>query len=209
MLPSCAQLDGFAIDARIALLWQHYENPWQSPAVIRPAHRTPHACCTRTLRMPAKTPLAVDKMDAPAACAVPFRPNCGRAVTRTRNVSEYMLVLGLCLVVCLFVFTVTARRCLFRFASDAPVSFVDNRRELMEALDRDGAPLRPRDIHLLEDEIQRAQQYVEQAERLRAASRRCGEGLPEFDDGITRDPVCNSSSSLLSSSSSSLLLLSQ
>jgi len=79
----------------------------------------------------------------------------------------------------------------------------------MEALDRDGAPLRPRDIHLLEDEIQRAQQYVEQAERLRAASRRCGEGLPEFDDGITRDPVCNSSSSLLSSSSSSLLLLSQ
>jgi len=27
----------------------------QSPAVIRQAHRTPHACRTRTLRMPAKT----------------------------------------------------------------------------------------------------------------------------------------------------------
>ena len=56
----------------------------------------PHAC--RTLRMPAKTPLAGDKIDAPAACDVPFRPYCGGVVTRTRNVSEYMLVLALCLV---------------------------------------------------------------------------------------------------------------
>ena len=48
--------------------------------------------------MPAKTPLARDKIDAPAACAVPFRPYCGGVVTRTRNVSEYMLVLALCLV---------------------------------------------------------------------------------------------------------------
>ena len=77
MLPSCAQLDGFAIDARIALLWQHYEIASQSPAVIRQAHRTPHACRTCTLRMPAKTPLAGDNIDAPAACAVPFRPYCG------------------------------------------------------------------------------------------------------------------------------------
>ena len=49
--------------------------------------------------MPAKTPLASDKVDAPAACAVPFRPYCGGVVTRTRNVSEYMLVLALFLVV--------------------------------------------------------------------------------------------------------------
>jgi len=27
----------------IALLWQHYGNAWQSPAVIRQAQRTPHA----------------------------------------------------------------------------------------------------------------------------------------------------------------------
>jgi len=40
-----------------------------------------------------------DNMDAPAACAVPFRPYCGGVVTRTRNVSEYMLVYSLCLVV--------------------------------------------------------------------------------------------------------------
>jgi len=39
-------------------------NAWQSPPVILQAHRTPHA-----LRMPAKTPLARDKIDAPAACA--------------------------------------------------------------------------------------------------------------------------------------------
>jgi len=32
----------FAIGARVALLWQHYGNEWQSPAVIRQAHRTPH-----------------------------------------------------------------------------------------------------------------------------------------------------------------------
>ena len=69
MPPSCALLSGFAIGARVALLWQHYVNAWQSPAVIRQAHRTPHACRTRTLRMAAKTPLAGDKIDAPAACA--------------------------------------------------------------------------------------------------------------------------------------------
>ena len=71
-LPSCALLGGFAIGARVALLLQHNGNAWQSPAVIRQANRTPHACRTRTLRMPAKTPLAGDKMDAPAACAAPF-----------------------------------------------------------------------------------------------------------------------------------------
>jgi len=48
MPPSCALLGGFAIGARVALLWQHYGNARQSPAVIRQAHRTPHA-----LRMPA------------------------------------------------------------------------------------------------------------------------------------------------------------
>jgi len=94
----CALLGGFSIGARVALLWQHYGNAWQSPVVIRQAHRTPHACRTRTPRMPAKTLLAGDNIDAPAACAVPFRPYCGGVVTGTRNVSEYMLVLDVCLV---------------------------------------------------------------------------------------------------------------
>jgi len=46
MPPSCALLGGFAIGARDALQWQHYGNAWQSPAVIRQAHRTPHALRT-------------------------------------------------------------------------------------------------------------------------------------------------------------------
>ena len=60
----------------------------------------PHA-----LRMPAKTPLTSDKIDEPAACATssatrPFHfVHTASVVTRTRNVSEYMLVLALCLVV--------------------------------------------------------------------------------------------------------------
>jgi len=100
MPPFCALLGGFAIGARVALLWQHYGNAWQSPAVIHQAHRTPHTCRTFTLHMLAKTPRAGDKIDAPAACTVPFLPYCGGVVTRTRNVSERMLVLALCLVEC-------------------------------------------------------------------------------------------------------------
>jgi len=42
MPPSCALLGGFAIGARVALLWQYNGNAWQSPAVVRQAHRTPH-----------------------------------------------------------------------------------------------------------------------------------------------------------------------
>ena len=56
MPPSCALLGAFAIGAQDALLWQHYGNAWQSPAVICQAQRTTHA---RTS----------DKIDTPAACA--------------------------------------------------------------------------------------------------------------------------------------------
>jgi len=83
----------------MATVAQHYENAWQNPAVVRQAHRTRHACRTRTVRMPAKTPLAGDKIDASAARAVPFRAYCGGIATRTRTVSEYMHVLALCLVI--------------------------------------------------------------------------------------------------------------
>ena len=92
--PSCALLAGFAIGAWVALLWQHYGNAWQSPAVIRQAHPMPHALRMRA----AKTPLTGDKIDAPAACALPFRPYGGGVITRTRNFGEYMLVLALCIV---------------------------------------------------------------------------------------------------------------
>jgi len=55
MPPSCALLGGFAIGARVALLWQHYGNAWQSPVVIRQARRThaAHYTCRRRLPSPA------------------------------------------------------------------------------------------------------------------------------------------------------------
>ena len=64
------------------------------PGPPHAASSVTHYACRRRL-----TPLAGDKIDAPAVCAVPFRPYCGGVITRTRNVSEYMLVLALCLVV--------------------------------------------------------------------------------------------------------------
>ena len=77
------------------------KNAWQSPAVIRQAHHMPHALC-----MPAKSPLASDKIDAPAVCATlsattPFHfvHSAGDVVTRTQDVSEYVLVLTLCTVI--------------------------------------------------------------------------------------------------------------
>jgi len=92
---SCALLGRFAIGARVALLWQHYGNVWQSPAVIRQAHRTPHAVPLTTHA--GEDFVAGDKIDAPV-CAVPFCPYCGGVVMRMQNVSEYMLVLVLYLV---------------------------------------------------------------------------------------------------------------
>jgi len=62
MPPSCALLGGFAIGARDALLWQHYGNAWQSPAVIRQAQRMPHTLRTMHTR-------TSDKIDAQAQCA--------------------------------------------------------------------------------------------------------------------------------------------
>jgi len=69
--------------------------PSGNPSGPPHAARNTHAC---GVQRAAKTPLTGDKIDAPAACAVPFRPYCGGVVTRTQNVSEYMLVLALCLV---------------------------------------------------------------------------------------------------------------
>ena len=57
MAPSCALLGGFAIGAWVALLWQHYGNAWQSPAVIRQAHRIhaahAHYACRQRLHLAA------------------------------------------------------------------------------------------------------------------------------------------------------------
>ena len=88
MPPSCALLGGFAIGARNALLWQHYGNAWQSPAVIRrPSARRTHYERTHT-RTQARTS---DKIDAPAGCATlsatrPFHfVHTARALQRERE----------------------------------------------------------------------------------------------------------------------------
>jgi len=60
MPPTCALLGGFAIGAQVALLWQHYGNAWQSPAVIRRTRMlrirrrlpSPAITSTRLLRAP-------------------------------------------------------------------------------------------------------------------------------------------------------------
>ena len=91
MPPSCALLGGFAISAQDALLWQHYGNAWQSPAVIRQAPHTPHAPAMKSTRL-----LHVRHYLQRGCSISSILPG---VATRTQNVSEYMLVLTLCLVV--------------------------------------------------------------------------------------------------------------
>ena len=77
----------------MATLWKCVaERSGNPPCPLHAARRTHYAYRRRL------TPLAGDNIDAPATCAVPFCPYCGGVVTPTRNVSEYMLVLALCLV---------------------------------------------------------------------------------------------------------------
>ena len=97
MPPSCALLGGFAIGARDALLWQHDGNA--CPAEIRQAQRTPHA-----LRTHARTSDKIDVKIGRVRRYLQRRRSissiyCAGDATRTRNVSEYMLVLVLCLVI--------------------------------------------------------------------------------------------------------------
>ena len=76
--PSCALLGRFAIGARVALLWQHYGNAWHSPTHAgEDTPRWQRACCVRR---------SISSILQGAAM-------------RTRNVSEYMLVLNLCPVI--------------------------------------------------------------------------------------------------------------
>ena len=79
--------------------YDNTKNAWKSPAVIRQANRTP-----RPLYMPAKLPSSATKSTRLLRARRYLQR--GRSissilrgvVTRTRDVSEYMLVLALCLV---------------------------------------------------------------------------------------------------------------
>ena len=74
-----------------SVLWQHYGNAWQSQAVIRQAQHTPHAAAIKSTRL-----LRVRRyLQRGRSISSILRPG---VATRTRNVSEYMLALALCLV---------------------------------------------------------------------------------------------------------------
>ncbi|XP_074651656.1 von Willebrand factor A domain-containing protein 3B-like [Tubulanus polymorphus] len=55
------------------------------------------------------------------------------------------------------------------FNSDKPVPFVENRKELINALEKCGWPISELDITLLEDEIEQAEKYLAQSQKLREA----------------------------------------
>ncbi|XP_033127520.1 von Willebrand factor A domain-containing protein 3B-like isoform X2 [Anneissia japonica] len=59
-----------------------------------------------------------------------------------------------------------------RFDSDIPVSFIENRRDCLDALDRIGWPIKEQDIILLEEEIEKAYRYLQQSVDLRNASKK-------------------------------------
>jgi len=98
MSPSCALLGEFAICARVSLLWQHYGNAWQTPAVIRQAYRMLHMHTTHAGEDSPR------RQEHRCACCVHHSISsilCGGVITRTQNVGEYMLVLAVCLVSCI------------------------------------------------------------------------------------------------------------
>ena len=100
MTPSCALMGGFAIGARVALLWQHNANPSYKLASISGYDDSANA--RRGLRALLagdwpSTGGGVLNITA-AAWSAGFHWWRSGNITRTQNVSEYMLLLVLCLV---------------------------------------------------------------------------------------------------------------
>lgn len=58
-----------------------------------------------------------------------------------------------------------------KFDSDVPVSYLENKEALLQALDRLGWPISPEDVMLLEDEILAGKTYLQQATDLQEASK--------------------------------------
>ena len=71
------------------------------------------------------------------------------------------------------------------FDSDSPVSFVDNKTRLLQALERCAWPVSQRDVILLETEAKQGEAYIQQARELEDAA--MGKGLPRRDDDDTED----------------------
>jgi len=94
-------LGGFAIGARVALLWQHNANPsYKLASIPRYDDIVRTAGCARSARAAGRRP-AVDGgvLNITAAVSTAgFHWWRSGHKKRTQNVSEYMLVLALCLV---------------------------------------------------------------------------------------------------------------
>jgi len=101
--PSCALLGGFAIGARVALLWQHNANPIYKLAsipryddIVRMAGWTGSACVAGRRATGGVLDIAA------VVWTAGFHWWRSGNKKRTQNVSEYTLVLALCLVCRLF-----------------------------------------------------------------------------------------------------------
>jgi len=123
MPPSCALLGGFAIGARVALLWQHNANPsyklasilrhddivrmagWAGSARVADRRPAGDGGALRTARRIWEVGTAGDRPPMGGVLTITaavwnasFHWWCSGNKKRTQNVSEYMLVLALCLV---------------------------------------------------------------------------------------------------------------
>uniref|UniRef100_H3AU06 von Willebrand factor A domain containing 3B n=1 Tax=Latimeria chalumnae TaxID=7897 RepID=H3AU06_LATCH len=58
-----------------------------------------------------------------------------------------------------------------KFGSEEPISFMEHKEGLLQALDRLGWPIPPEDVTLLEDEIQTGKTYLQQASDLQEATK--------------------------------------
>ena len=88
----------------------------------------------------------------------------------------------------------------YRFDSDIPVSYVDNRVKLEEALTRCGWPVSEKDIQLLEREIKQAETYIRQAQDLQQAAKDGGKNLGETEDSKDEDEEADKYSDVSKSS---------
>jgi len=100
MPPSCALLGGFAIGAQVALIWQHNANPGYKLASI-PRYDDTVQNAQRGLRalLAGDWPSTGGILNITAAAwTAGFHWWRSGNITRMQNVSEYMLVLAVCLV---------------------------------------------------------------------------------------------------------------
>ena len=98
MPPSSELLGGFAIGARVALVWQHNANPsYKLASILRydDIVRTIGGVCAL---LAGDWPSTGDVLNITAAAwTAGFQWWRSGDIRRTQNVSEYMLVLALCL----------------------------------------------------------------------------------------------------------------